>query len=81
MTDTTRCDFRDERSCSCEPGECRVSPQPIRTTKANDMRGVFSPRCADYLVFIAAFLAVISIGLTITELRDNEQQYQIARRV
>ncbi|OHV81652.1 hypothetical protein [Rhizobium sp. LCM 4573] len=78
----THCTIRAFDGCSCAPGECRsVAIDLGRFTKTRDMRGVFTPTIADYLIVIALFLAVVGIGLTINELRDMDRRHEIAGRV
>lgn len=75
-----RCDFRTCNECSCEPNECRVS-DPIRFTKANDMRGVFTPDLRIILATIALFAVSTAIVITIAQLREDARAYEIARNI
>lgn len=75
-----RCDFRTCSECSCEPNECRVS-DPIRLTKANDMRGVFTPDLRIILATIAFFAVSTAIVITIAQMREDARAYTIARNI
>lgn len=75
-----RCDFRTCHECSCGPNECRVS-DPIRLTKANDMRGVFTPDLRIILATIALFAVSTAIVVTIAQLREDARAYEIARNI
>ena len=73
-----RCDFRDERSCSCLPNECRVQ---MVYPKANDMAGVFTVSARVQIAFIAWFTLTCLIGFCAYQLHQIDKQAQIARNV
>lgn len=68
--------------CSCSPGECQSAARKLdRFTKANDMRGVFTPDLRIILATIALFAVSTAIVITIAQLREDARAYEVARNI
>lgn len=74
------CGFNIFEDCNCG-GECKSATIPLdRFTKANDMRGVFTPDLRIILATIALFAVSTAIVITIAQLREDARAYEISQR-
>lgn len=62
MTSPTRCDYRTDRACACQDGECRVQPIDLGRFEANE---IIRPRFRDF-VFLSVVISSIAYASLIT---------------
>ena len=53
----------------------------IRTTKANDMRGVFTPTTRDFAVWLACAAMALATITAVVSQREEARQFQQEARV
>lgn len=66
----TRCDYRTDRSCACQDGECRVQPADLGRFEANE---IIRPRFRDFITLAAVISVVAYVSLITLESIEAER--------
>lgn len=65
----TRCDYRTDRACSCQDGECRVQTADLGRFEANE---IVRPRFRDFIALAAVVSVVAYVSLITLESIEAE---------
>lgn len=67
----TRCDYRTDRACACQEGECRVQrPIDLGRFEANE---IIRPRFRDFIALAAVVSVVAYVSLITLESIEAER--------